>query len=114
MVTMFFTIYTVLQIFINLFAHIFSKREKTEPLTFLSQSSIEYLFLYFIYYLTTKIKFILSSITSGLEFWSVNHTSVYENSELNGFRNINFVSEISNSGLNNLFQTNVYTVFQSC
>ena len=26
--------------------------------------------------------FILSSMSSSLEFWSVNHTSVYENSEL--------------------------------
>ena len=25
--------------------------------------------------------FILSSISRGLEFWSVNHTSIYENSE---------------------------------
>ena len=32
--------------------------------------------------------FILSSISSGLEFWSVNHTSIYENSELRVFKNI--------------------------
>ena len=32
--------------------------------------------------------FILSSISSGLEFWSVNHTSIYENSELKVFNNI--------------------------
>ena len=35
--------------------------------------------------------FILSSISSGLEFWSVNHTSIYENSELKVFNNIKFL-----------------------
>ena len=34
--------------------------------------------------------FILSFISSGLEFWSVNHTSIYENSELNVFKNVKF------------------------
>ena len=29
--------------------------------------------------------FILSSISSGLEFWSINHASIYENSGLNVF-----------------------------
>ena len=40
--------------------------------------------------------FILSSISRGLEFWSVNfgHTSMYENSELRSFENINFLGEI--------------------
>ena len=37
--------------------------------------------------------FILSSISSGLEFWSVCHTSIYENSELG---------------------TNVYKTLESC
>ena len=37
---------------------------------------------------------ILSSISSGLEFWSVNHNmKIYENSELNVFKNINFLGE---------------------
>ena len=31
--------------------------------------------------------FILSSISSGLEFWSVNHISIYDNSESNVFKN---------------------------
>ena len=35
--------------------------------------------------------FILSSISSGLEFWLVNHTSIYEKSELNVFKNMNFL-----------------------
>ena len=31
--------------------------------------------------------FISFSISRGLEFWSVNHTSIYENSELKVFKN---------------------------
>ena len=42
-------------------------------------------------------KAILSSISSGILFWSVNYTSVYKNFELNIFENINFVIEISNN-----------------
>ena len=43
--------------------------------------------------------FILSSIPSGLEFWSyfdisVNHASIYENSELIIFKNIKFLGEM--------------------
>ena len=41
--------------------------------------------------------FILSSISSGLEFWSVNHTSIYENSELKVFKNMKFLGKMSNS-----------------
>ena len=41
--------------------------------------------------------FILSSISGESEFWSVNHTSTYENSESNVFKNINFSDEISNN-----------------
>ena len=41
--------------------------------------------------------FILFSISSGLEFRSVNHTSRYGNSELKVFQNINVLGEISNS-----------------
>ena len=32
---------------------------------------------------------ILSSISSGLEFWLVDNTSIYENFELNVLKNIN-------------------------
>ena len=32
--------------------------------------------------------FILSTIYRGLEFWSVSHTSIYENSELKVFENL--------------------------
>ena len=41
--------------------------------------------------------FILSSIASGLEFWSVNHTSMYKNSELKVFNNKRLLTEISNN-----------------
>ena len=33
---------------------------------------------------------IFSSISRGLEFWSVNHTLICENSELKVFKNIKF------------------------
>ena len=52
--------------------------------------------------------FALSSVSSGLEFWSVNHTSIYENSEFKVFKNIKFLGEISNNWPNNLLGTNVY------
>ena len=41
--------------------------------------------------------FILSSISSGLRFWSVNHTSIYENSESKVFLKYTFFGEISNN-----------------
>ena len=51
--------------------------------------------------------FILSFIYRVLEFWSVNHTSAYENSELKVFENTNFFGEISNNWPNDLLGTNV-------
>ena len=50
--------------------------------------------------------FILSSISSHLEFWSVNHTSVYKNSELNVFKNIKSLGEIYNNWPNDLLGIN--------
>ena len=41
--------------------------------------------------------FILSSISSGLEFLSVNDTSIHKNSELKVFENIKFYGEISSN-----------------
>ena len=38
---------------------------------------------------------ILSSISAGLELWSVNHTSRYENSESKVFKNVKFLGEMS-------------------
>ena len=58
--------------------------------------------------------FILSSISKGLEIWSVNLTSMYENSESKVFKNIKFSSEISNSWPNDLLQTNVYKTVEYC
>ena len=49
--------------------------------------------------------FVLSSIFSGLEFWSVSHTSIYENSELNVSKNINISGGISNKWPNDLLGT---------
>ena len=58
--------------------------------------------------------FILSSISSGLGFWSVNQTSIYENSELNVFKNMNFFEEISSNWPNYLLVINVYKILESC
>ena len=52
--------------------------------------------------------FILSSISSGLNFWSVNHTSVNENSELRVFKNIKVLGKISSNLPNDSLRTNVY------
>ena len=52
--------------------------------------------------------FILSSISSGLEFWLVNDISMYKSSELNIFKNIKFLFEISNNWPNDVLGTNVY------
>ena len=41
--------------------------------------------------------FLLSSISSGLELGSVNHTSIYENSELKAFKNIKIFGKISSN-----------------
>ena len=38
--------------------------------------------------------FVLSSISSGLEFSSVNHTSIYKNSESKVFKNIKYLGEM--------------------
>ena len=46
----------------------------------------------------TKVMFILSSVSNGLDFWSVNHTSTYENSKLKVFKNIK-IYEILSEGL---------------
>ena len=43
------------------------------------------------------VMFILSSVQSGLEFWSVNHALIYENSESKVFKNIKFLGEMSSN-----------------
>ena len=51
--------------------------------------------------------FILSSIFSGLEFWSVNYASIYENSELRIFKDINVLGKICINWPNDLLETNI-------
>ena len=58
--------------------------------------------------------FISSSIFKGFEFWSVNCTSIYENSESKGFRNNKFLGKITNNLPNYLLGTNMYKTFESC
>ena len=58
--------------------------------------------------------FVLSPISNGLEFWSVNHASIYENYKLNVFKNINFLGKISNNCPNDPSGTNVYKTLESC
>ena len=65
-------------------------------------------FIYDVLSLIIKVTIILSSISRGLEFWSVNYTSIYKNCESNAFKNITFSDEISNNWLNDLLGTNVY------
>ena len=81
----------------------------------MSLGSIEYLifivFVWFNYY--TRVKFILSSISNGWLFQSVNHTSIARSSELNVFKKIWFFGEISNSLRNGWFGTNVYKTLES-
>ena len=47
-------------------------------------------------HIITKVMFILSSHSIGLELWSVNRSSIDENSELKVFKNIFLLGEISN------------------
>ena len=58
--------------------------------------------------------FILCSISRGLEFWSMNHTSIYENSKSNIFENVKRSGEICNNWPNDLLGTNTYKALQFC
>ena len=58
--------------------------------------------------------FILSSISNGLKFWSVNNTSIYEKSEWNILKNIDVFSEIFSNWPNDLLGTTVYKTLESC
>ena len=66
------------------------------------------------YYLITKAKFVLSTISSGRLFWSVNDTWLVWNSMLNVFKGIKLVGTISNKLPNGFFRTNVYKNLESC
>ena len=58
--------------------------------------------------------FILSFIFRGIEFWSVSHTSIYENFEFKSLKEIKFLGDISNALPNDLLGTNVYQTLESC
>ena len=51
---------------------------------------------------------IFSSISRGLEVWSVNRPSTYENSEWNAFKSIKFLGGISDNLPSDLLGTNIY------
>ena len=57
--------------------------------------------------------FVASSTSSTSEFWSVSHTSIQKNSELNILRNIKFLSKKFNKWPNDLLGTNVYKTLES-
>ena len=57
--------------------------------------------------------FILSFVSRGLEFWSVKHTSIYENPELKVFKNI-FLYEIPSNWQISLLGTNLHKSLESC
>ena len=64
------------------------------------------------YCLITKVKSILSSISNGWLFWSVSHTLMVWNSELNVLKGIKFVGTISNKLPNDLFGPNELILLQ--
>ena len=55
---------------------------------------------------------IFSSISRGLEVWSVNRPSTYENSEWNAFKSIKFLGEISDNLPSDLLGTNIYKALE--
>ena len=57
---------------------------------------------------------ILSSVSGGLEFWSVKHTSIYENPELKVLKNVTLFGEICNNWPTDLLGTNAYNFLESC
>ena len=56
---------------------------------------------------------VASSTSSTSEFWSVSHTSIQKNSELNVLKNIKFLSKKFNKWPNDLLGTNVYKTLES-
>ena len=61
-----------------------------------------------------QLKSYLFIISSGSGFWLVNHTSVYENIELNVFKIIKLFGEISNNWLKHLLERNASKSLNSC
>ena len=58
--------------------------------------------------------FLLSSISSGLQLLSVNHTSKYDKLWVKSFLKNKIFGEISNNWPNNLLGPKVYKTCQSC
>ena len=58
--------------------------------------------------------FVLFSISSSLEFWSVKHASIYEKSESKVFETIKCFHEISNNWPNDSLGKNVYKTLKFC
>ena len=58
--------------------------------------------------------FILYFTSRGLEFWSVNQTSIYENFGSKVFKIIRFLDEKSNNWPNDLFGIILYKTTESC
>ena len=57
-------------------------------------TEIQVIFLYVTDKLITEVIFILRSLSISLKLWSVNHFSIYGNSELKTLRNIKHFGEI--------------------
>ena len=58
--------------------------------------------------------FILSSASSGLEFWSVNRTSIYENPKLNVFKIMKFFGKMSKNWPSDLLGSYANKNLESC
>ena len=58
--------------------------------------------------------FALSSISSDLELWSVNNTSINENSELKSYKNIKFLGEMFNNWWSDFLGTTVNKTLKPC
>ena len=58
--------------------------------------------------------FPLYSTYRRLGVWSLNHTSIHQNSAFKLFKNIKFLDEISDNWSNNLLRRNGYENLGSC
>lgn len=61
----------------------------------------------------TKVKFTPLFISWGLGRWSIDHPSIYGNSELNVFKNVSFNIEIFSNFQNGLFEIKLYKAVES-
>ena len=58
----------------------------------------------------SKVMYILSYLSSSLEFWSVNHMKI----QLKVFKNKKVLNKISINWRKDLLGTNLYKILQSC